>query len=185
MSEDGKSDKGAHLGAGRMKWMLDNMQGRNLWNELFELRDEQREDLKKAVWLVKGDQLPWENNKQGLMRWYLHPLLKGPCMNTLTIFVQEIPPGSRSGRMQHPGNQVIFVWEGQGYTTLDGQKHYWAQNDVVQIPLKPKGNVVQHFNTDPEKRVMLICCEPNGFQSCWVDRGSGFDQLETSPDYKP
>ena len=44
--ENGKTDKGAHLGAGRMQWMLDNMKGRNLWNELFELRDEQREDLK-------------------------------------------------------------------------------------------------------------------------------------------
>ena len=57
------SDKGAYLGTDRMQWMLDNMKGRNLWNELFELRDEQREDLKKSVWLVKGEQLPWENNR--------------------------------------------------------------------------------------------------------------------------
>jgi len=31
---------------------------------------------------------------------------------------------------------------------------------------------------------MLICCEPNGFQSAWVDRGTGLEQLEVSPDYK-
>ena len=105
-------------------------------------------------------------------------------MNTLALFVQEIPPGSRSGRMQHPGNQVIFVWEGQGYTILAGQKHYWSKNDVVQLPLRVKGNTAQHFNTDPDHRVMLICCEPNAFQSAWVDRGTGLEQLEVSPDYK-
>jgi hypothetical protein len=70
------------------------------------LRDRQRERQKKAVWLIKGKDLPWEHNKQGVMRWYMHPLLESPCINTMQIFVQEIPPGGRSGRLHHPGNQV-------------------------------------------------------------------------------
>lgn len=178
------TEKESHLGDERMQWMLAQMEGRNLWDEIFELRDQQREDLKKSVWLIKGNKLPVENNKQGLMKWYMHPLLKGPCINTLKIFVQEIPGGSRSGRMQHPGNQVIFVWKGRGYTVLDGQKHHWAQNDVIQLPLRLKGVTVQHYNADPDDPAVLICCEPNAFQSAWVDRGSGFEQLEVSPDYK-
>lgn len=179
------AEKENHQGSERMEFMLEQMRGRNLWSELLDLRDAQRKDLEKAVWLIKGKDLPQENNRQGLMRWYMHPLLKGTCINTLAFYVQEIPPGSRSGRLHHPGNQVIYIWEGQGYTVLDGQRHHWAKDDVVLIPLRVKGVAVQHFNTDPQSPALLICCEPNTVQSHWVDRGSGFEELEVSPDFKP
>jgi quercetin dioxygenase-like cupin family protein len=174
----------SHLGPERMKGMLEEIKGRDLWEELLTLRDRQRERQKKAVWLIKGKDLPWEHNKQGVMRWYMHPLLESPCINTMQIFVQEIPPGGRSGRLHHPGNQVIFILEGQGYTVLDGQKHHWAKHDIVQLPLRTKGVTVQHFNSDPDKPARFIACEPNSFLSVGVDRGSGFEQFEVSPDYK-
>ena len=178
------SETDNHLGPERMRGMLEEMKGRNLWEEILQLRDRQRKQQEKAVWLIKGKDLPWENNKQGIMRWYMHPLLKTPCINTMKIFVQEIPPGGRSGRLHHPGNQVIFILEGQGYTVLDGQKHHWSRNDVVQLPLRVNGVTVQHFNSDPEKRARFVACEPNSFLSAGVDRGSGFEQMEVSPDYK-
>jgi mannose-6-phosphate isomerase-like protein (cupin superfamily) len=169
----------------RQLWAAEQRKGRNLWDELIQLRDQQRADVEKSVWLIKGKDLALENNEQGLMQWYMHPLLKGPCINTLQLCVQTIPPGSRSGRIHHPGDQVIFIWEGQGYTTIDGQKHHWSKHDVVQIPLRVNGVTVQHFNTDPDNEARLICCEPNQVHSAYVDRGSGFEQLEVSPDYKP
>ena len=178
------SDSESHLGPERMHGMIEEMKGRNLWEEILTLRDQQRKEQEKAVWLIKGKDLPWENNKQGIMRWYMHPLLKSICINTMKIFVQEIPPGGRSGRIHHPGNQVIFILEGQGYTVLDGQKHHWSRNDVVQLPLRIKGVTVQHFNSDPDKSARFVACEPNSFLSAGVDRGSGFEQMEVSPDYK-
>jgi len=177
------SDSESHLGPERMQGMLDEMQGRNLWDEILALRDEQRKHQEKAVWLIKGKDIPWENNKQGIMRWYMHPLLKSICINTMKVFVQEIPAGGRSGRLHHPGNQVIFILEGQGYTVLDGQKHHWSKNDVVQLPLRIKGVTVQHFNSDPDQPARFVACEPNSFLSAGVDRGSGFEQMEVSPDY--
>lgn len=178
------SDMENHTDDVRMQRLLEQRRGRNLWDELLQLRDAQRTDVEKSVWLIKGKDLPEENNKQGLMQWYMHPLLKGNCINTLQLFVQTIPPGSRSGRIHHPGSQVIYIWEGQGYTTIDGQKHHWSKGDVVQLPLRVKGVTVQHFNTDSENQARLICCEPNQVHSVSVDRGSGFEQLEVSPDYK-
>ena len=178
------SETDNHLGPESMRGMLEEMKGRNLWEEILQLRDRQRKEQEKAVWLIKGKDLPWENNKQGIMRWYMHPLLKTPCINTMKIFVQEIPPGGRSGRLHHPGNQVIFILEGQGYTVLDGQKHHWSMHDVVQLPLRVKGVTVQHFNSDPDKPARFVACEPNSFLSAGVDRGSGFEQIEVSPDYK-
>lgn len=178
------SAKENHLGEERMRSMLDEMRGRNLWDELLQLRDQQRENLEKSVWLIKGNDLPQEKSKQGLLRWYMHPLVKGPCINTLMIYVQELTPGGRSGRLHHPGNQVIFIWEGRGYTIIDGQRYHWSQNDVLQLPLRVRGVTVQHFNSDLEAPAKLICCEPNTVQSHWVDRGSGFEQLEVSQDYR-
>jgi mannose-6-phosphate isomerase-like protein (cupin superfamily) len=178
------SESEGHLGPERMLGLIEEMKGRNLWEEILTLRDQQRKEQEKAVWLIKGKDLPWENNKQGIMRWYMHPLLKSICINTMKIFVQEIPPGGRSGRIHHPGNQVIFILEGQGYTVLDGQKHHWSKNDVVQLPLRTKGVTVQHFNSDPDKPARFVACEPNSFLSAGVDRGSGFEQIEVSPDFQ-
>ena len=44
-----------HEDHGQMQRMRDEQQGRNLWGEIFKLRDEQREKAKNTFWLVKGD----------------------------------------------------------------------------------------------------------------------------------
>jgi mannose-6-phosphate isomerase-like protein (cupin superfamily) len=166
-----------------MQRLLAERGSRNLWKELLELRDEQREGAKGAVWLIKGKDLPEECNRQGLMTWYMHPLLKGNCINTLQLNVQRIPPGGRSGRLHHPGDQVIYVWGGRGYTMIDGQKHTWSAGDVVLLPLRIRGVTIQHFNLDDVEEAKLILCEPNQVHQTTVDRGSGFEQLEDCPDY--
>src|SRR5437763_10190217 len=97
----------------------------NLWNELLALRDRQRESRKTAVQVVRLGELPLENNQQGLMRWYLHPAILDTMLSTLMIYRQEIPPGSRSGRLKFQGGQVLLIIEGKGHTLLDGVKHAW------------------------------------------------------------
>jgi hypothetical protein len=176
--------RASHTGTERMEGMLEEMAGRNLWDELLGMRDEQRERQGKAVWLIKGKDIPWEKNRQGKMRWYMHPRLGRPCINTLVIYAQELPPGGRSGRILHPGNQVIYVTEGRGYTMIDGEKYHWAKGDVVQLPLRVKGVVVQHFNEDPDNPARFVTCEPNLMDSVGVDRGSGWEQLENAPDFE-
>jgi gentisate 1,2-dioxygenase len=103
-------------------------------------------------------------------------------MFNLVIYVQELPPGGRSGRLLHQGNQVLYILSGHGYTVIDGMKHSWSENDVVQLPLKTKGVVVQHFNSDPDEPARFVACEPNEMHSLSVDRGSGWEQLEEAFD---
>ena len=43
------TEEKGHLDADRMRGMVEEMQGRNLWDEIFQLRDQQRDDLKKSV----------------------------------------------------------------------------------------------------------------------------------------
>ncbi len=156
----------------------------NFWSELIALRDRQREQRKSAVQVVRLSELPLENNEQGLMRWYLHPSIIDTVLSTLSIYRQEIPPGSRSGRLKFQGGQVLFIVEGRGHTMLDGVKHTWEAGDVVNLPCKRDGIVVQHFNDDSEKTAVFMAVEPNLFAATSVDRGCGLHQLEQSPDFR-
>jgi hypothetical protein len=155
----------------------------NFWGELLKLRDRQREDTKGALQVVCGDELPQEINQQGLMRWYMHPEIKDVVLSTFMFFEQEIPPGSRSGRLKFQGGQVIIILEGEGYTMLDGVKHAWEEGDVLNLPIRGPGIVVQHFNANKDKPAKFIAVEPNWFACTTVDRGSGFEQIEDAPEY--
>jgi hypothetical protein len=156
----------------------------NHWDALIAMRDRQRESRKSAVQVVRLAELPLENNAQGLMRWYLHPAILDTMLSTLMIYRQEIPPGSRSGRLKFQGGQVMLIIEGKGHTLLDGVRHAWEAGDVLNLPLRRDGIVVQHFNDDPGRAAVFLAVEPNLFAATGVDRGSGFEQLEPSPDFR-
>ncbi len=156
----------------------------NFWEKLFELRDEDRKNKKDAIVNVLARELPWETNRQGIMRWYLHPVMKDTVINPFIFYVQEIPPGSRSGRVKTQGSQVFYIWKGKGYTVMDGVKQYWEEGDVVQIPLRPFGVIYQHFNGDQKNPVRLVSVEANTVGALGMDRGSGFEQLENCPEYE-
>ena len=153
------------------------------YDRLMELRDSQRALRKTASWLVKGHETPWEQNPQGIMQWLMHPAKKDIVIHTLLTYIQEIPPGSRSGKQRYQGNMLIYIIGGKGYTVIDGVKHPWEAGDVVQLPLRRDGVVFQHFNSDPQKPARFLACEPNHVNSAGMDRGSGFEQLEESPDF--
>jgi len=156
----------------------------NYWDELLKLRDLQREQRKNGLQVIEEDELPLENNRQGLIRWYMHPSITDTVLTTLFFFHQEIPPGSRSGRLKFQGGQVMLITEGKGYTMVDGVKYVWEAGDVLNLPIRNDGIIVQHFNTDPQNPAKFVAAEPNWFACVGVDRGCGFEQLENSPDYR-
>lgn len=156
----------------------------NYWDELLALRDRQRAERTNGLQVVRLDDLPQEVNRQGLMRWYLHPAIRDTVLSTMMFFEQEIPPGSRSGRLKFQGGQVMMIVEGSGYTLLDGVKHAWEAGDVVSLPLRGNGIVVQHFNPHPTATAKFVAAEMNWFDCTSVDRGSGFEQLEDAPQYR-
>jgi quercetin dioxygenase-like cupin family protein len=155
----------------------------NFWDRIFELRDDQRANRKNGIQVIKEADLPLEVNRQGLMRWYMHPDIKDTILSTYLVYSQEIPPGSRTGRFKFQGDQVIYVIEGAGYTLLDGVKHPWKAGNMLNLPLRKPGITVQHFNTDPETTAKLIAVEPNFLACASVDRGSGFEQLDDAPEF--
>jgi hypothetical protein len=157
----------------------------NHWDELIKLRDRQREQTRNGIQVIKEAELPQEVSRHGLLRWYLHPAIKDTCLSVLLFYQQEIPPGSRSGRLKFQGGQVMMITEGRGYTTIDGVKHPWKAGDVLNLPLRADGIIVQHFNADSNNPAKFVAVEPNWLEGVTVDRGCGFEQLEDAPEYRP
>ena len=155
----------------------------NLLEWLYRLRDRQRAHQRKGAWLIKGRDLPWENNRQGKMKWFLHPALVGTSIRSMIVFEQQIPPGGRSGAQKTPGGSVLYILEGRGYTLLDGVRHDWQAEDLVNIPIRRDGVVVQHVNADLRHPVRFVSADLNLVDILGVDRGAELDQVEPAPDW--
>jgi gentisate 1,2-dioxygenase len=156
----------------------------NLLEWLYRLRDRQREHQGKGAWLIKGRDLPWENNRQGKMKWFLHPALNDTSIRSMIVFEQEIPPGGRTGAQKTPGGSVLYVLEGKGYTLVDGERHNWQAEDLVNIPIRAQGVVVQHVNTDPRRPVRFVSADLNLVDILGVDRGAELEQVEDAPEWE-
>ena len=93
--------------------------GGNLLEWLYQLRDRQREQQGKGAWLIKGRDLPWENNRQGKMKWFLHPALDNTC-DSLDDHIRAGNPGRGPQRRAE-----ITGWVGVVY--LGGQRLHAAR----------------------------------------------------------
>lgn len=155
----------------------------SLFDALLRARDQRREEVKHARAVIKGKTLPLETNRMGLFRWYLHPRMRDTVCRSQIMYVQEIPGGSRSGKQLHQGGRIHFVLEGKGSTVIDGVRHDWEAEDIILLPLKSYGVIHQHLNSDPAKPVRLLVAEPNWVDTIGVDMGSGFEMLESAPEY--
>jgi gentisate 1,2-dioxygenase len=100
---------------------------------------------------------------------------------TLLFYIQELPPRGRSGLQLHQGGRVHYVWEGRGYTIVDGIRHHWETGDIIMLPIKPEGTTHQHVNVEPERPARLLVAEPNFVDSLGVDLGAGFEQVADAP----
>ena len=154
------------------------------YQELIQLRDEERNRVAGSTVCVKGQELSWEMNPQGLMKWYMHPNIDLTAHKFLIFYAQKIPPAGRSGKQKCQGGVVFVVVEGKGYSLLDEVRYDWKEGDLLQLPIKLEGVVFQHFNTSENEPALLIAAEPNLVATVGVDRGSGFEQLEAAPKYK-
>jgi gentisate 1,2-dioxygenase len=161
---------------------LSEKEASTLWGSLFRRRDEQRDEVKRAQSVVSFDETPWEYNRQGKMKWYMHPH-KEAGSHLMMIYLQEIPPGSRSGKVLQQGGRAFFIWQGKGYSIVNGKRYDWEKEDLLLLPIRVQGNTFQHFNTDPANPALILAVAPNVTEILGVDQGLGLEQLENCPGY--
>ena len=129
-----------------------------------------------------GQPTPWQMGFQKSAA----PTMDDICMRTYIMYMQKIPARSRSGKQLTQGQQLGFIWKAKapgGHSIIDGERYDWGEWDIVLIPIRTKGCVVQHFN-DSDEDIEIMFCSLNQVYSAGVDRGSGFDQLEDCPEYR-
>ncbi|MFQ5682671.1 MAG: cupin domain-containing protein [Candidatus Binatia bacterium] len=129
--------------------------------------------------LVKDEERPWENTRQGRIRYFLHPdMYPDTALQEWRVFSQEIR--SQSGKHRHQGGVSIYILEGKGYTIADGKRFDWVKGDLLTLPVKPGGVEHQHFNTSPDgsSRWIAFVYLPLGNHV-----GLHLQQVEVSPEY--
>ncbi|MBI4595327.1 MAG: cupin domain-containing protein [Candidatus Tectomicrobia bacterium] len=107
---------------------------------------ENTEKARKGIRVLHGKNRPWELNRQGYIRTYMHDDSEGLANNHWSIFSHDIR--AHSGKHRHQGGINLFVLKGKGYTTVDGQKYDWKEGDLILLPIKKGGVEHQHFNAD-------------------------------------
>ena len=150
----------------------------DLYEELFRLMNACLARAHTRV-VIKAKDLPWEQSRQGLIKWYVHPSRKDQPLGNFLFFVQDIR--THTGRHRHQGGFGLFVVEGKGYTTIDGTRVDWEEGDLVLLPIKANGVEHQHFNREPGKP-----CKWLAFAVIPYLEAMGFEfvQIETSPDWR-
>lgn len=152
----------------------------SLLDHLFERRDEQRRALRSARLNIREEEAVVERNRNGVMRWYLHPDIPGAAIDSMIVYRHEIPPRGRTGRQLAQGNIATYVLSGHGRIVVNGEEHAWETGDVIGLPPLRDGVTYQHFN-DSDETALLITAEPNLIGAFGVDMGSGFEQVEDAP----
>ena len=124
--------------------------------------------------VIIPEEMPWEDSPQGRIKHMINQKMSEEMnfpAKSIDLYLQEIPPGSCSGKHRHMSEECVYVIEGKGYdmhwdvdVTMqdeyewiisdEGAKYEWEAGDVVYIPVN---TVHQHFNADPQKSARIIC----------------------------
>ncbi len=140
-----------------------------------------------GVDLLKVESKPWAS--MGCDGAIVH--LKGRG-DFISIFVVDLPPGGQTSPQQHLFEEVIYVLDGHGSTTIeteDGQKHSfeWGPKSLFALPLNAK---YQHFNASGQERARLsstndLCLVLNLFhnEDFIFNNGFRFPEREGTSNY--
>lgn len=152
-------------------------------------RDQERRKV------VKPHEMPWEMSRQGLLKHLINEEMN-TRMETVDVYMQIIPPGSRSGKHRHLAEECLYVLEGEGYDLHQDcdveitdeyfwkpqekvQKFEWEAGDVIYVP---PNTIHQHFNANPDKPVRLISAINRIYKYCGLN---DLEQIEDAPEYDP
>jgi quercetin dioxygenase-like cupin family protein len=142
--------------------------------------------------VVKSTDTPWELTPHGTIRWLAADHIPFRIKAT-DAYLQEIPPGGRSGKRWQMGDQVIYVIEGEGYDLhwdveveitdqyyarieTEPTRWEWKAGNVIWVP---QNTVFQHVNTG-DKPVKLLVGSNRLFKKLGYQRVVDF---EYAPEY--
>ena len=159
---------------------VQNHSPENAYEAAIQYQDRVLERGRTGKIVVRDEDRPWENTRQGRIRYFLHPnMYPDTVLQEWRVFSQEIR--TQSGKHRHQGGVSIYILEGKGYTIADGKRYDWEKGDLLTLPVKPGGVEHQHFNSDPAKPAIWAAFINIPIQEYLA---SDLKQEEVSPDFK-
>ena len=150
------------------------------YNQGLNIYAEERERAQTGKIVIRARDIPWRQNRQALVKTFLSSHGIGDTASTNWIcFIHDVKV--HSGKHRHQGGIQLFILEGEGSTTVDGDKFDWEKWDLVILPVKPRGCEHQHFNKTPGKSAKWMAFQYDPFNK---PLGRMFEQVENSPDWK-
>ncbi|MCF8563147.1 cupin domain-containing protein [Alicyclobacillus tolerans] len=155
-------------------------------------RPKRDQDRKK---IVKPWEMPWELAPQGILKHMINEKMN-TRMETVDVYMQIIPPGSRSGKHRHLAEECLYVVEGQGYdlhqdcdVEITDTYHWRPQDEVKRFEWKagdviyiPPNTIHQHFNANPDRPARLVSAINRIYKYSGLN---DLEQLENAPEYQP
>ncbi|MBI4287347.1 MAG: cupin domain-containing protein [Chloroflexi bacterium] len=151
-----------------------------IYEQTYRWMSERRLQKEKGVVVVRGKDLQWEQNRQGLLKYYLYPgIWKKMGVPDWYLFQMNIK--RHTGKHTHQGGLGIFVLEGKGYTVVNGVRYDWEKDDLILLPVMPGGCEHQHFNAEEGKPCFWMAFI---FGPAFEAVGTDIQQNTQSPDWK-
>lgn len=152
-----------------------------------------RETDAKLLKVLKAEDQPWELCQQGKLRHLINEQL-GMREYAANMYIQEIAPGSHSGKHYHASEEMVFILEGEGYDLhFDPcpdieEKYYWKwKPEPMKLQWKAGFYVYippfvqhQHFNASSTNKCRFIS------NTCRTLKDLGYDwltQVENAPEW--
>ncbi len=150
------------------------------YNKTLSIYASERERALTGKIVIRARDIPWRQNRQALVKTFLssHGVVETAATNWI-CFIHDVKV--HSGKHRHQGGIQLFILEGEGSTTVDGDKFDWEKWDLVILPVKPHGCEHQHFNKTPGKSAKWMAFQYDPFNK---PLGRMFEQVENSPDWK-
>src|SRR6202011_657073 len=161
------------------------------------LRDAAERPIRDAARkkIISPHEMPWEMAPQGLIKHMVNDKMNAR-VETVDIYMQIIPPGSRSGKHRQLAEECLYVLEGRGYDLhvdcdveitdsyhwkpQDEERRFeWEAGDMIYVP---PNTISQHFNADPERPARLVSATNRIYKYCGL---GDLEQLENAPEYDP
>ncbi len=144
--------------------------------------------------LVKPTEMPWELAPQGILKHMINSEMN-TLMETVDVYMQIIPPGSKSGKHRHLAEECLYILEGKGYDEHvdcdveitdsykfvpqgEMKRYDWKQGDVVYIP---PNTIHQHFNASDTKPLRVISAINRIYRFSGLN---DLEQIENAPEYE-
>jgi quercetin dioxygenase-like cupin family protein len=145
--------------------------------------------------IITPEDMPWENAPQGLLKHLVNDSMNAR-VETVDVYMQIIPPGSKSGKHRHLAEEALYVLEGRGYDVhvdcdveitdtyhwrpQDEERRFdWEAGDMIYIP---PNTIHQHVNVDPERPARLVSATNRIYK--WSGLND-LEQIENAPEYRP